>query len=139
MGLTDLLAPTGNPYLEVIPSGVPERHPADIVTADVPRLLNDLHESERTLIVDCPPLSGAAETKILVAKSDAVVLVVDARRFDPDGLEHALAQLRASGANVLGIVLNRVRRRRSNDAYHYYGPTNMNGTKTKRHRFVQSS
>lgn len=131
-GPAELLTPTGNRYLELIPAGVPGRHPADIVTADVPRLLSALHESDRTVIVDCPPLSGVAETRILVAQADAVVLVVDARKFDPERLEQSLVQLRASGANVVGIVLNRVRRRKVDDAYGYFGPTHMHETKTKR-------
>jgi capsular exopolysaccharide synthesis family protein len=128
----ELMTPTGNRNLELIPAGVPGRHPADIVTTDVPRLLGALHESDRTVIVDCPPLSGVAETRILVADADAVVLVVDARKFDPDRLEHSLVQLRASGANVVGIVLNRVRRRRVDEDYGFYGLTNSHETKTKR-------
>lgn len=139
VGLDGLLNPTGNRYLQVIPAGAPERHPADIVAADVPRLLSALHESDRTVILDCPPLTGVAETKILVAKADAVVLVVDARRFDPERLEHGLAQLRTTGTEIVGIVLNRVRRRRSDDSYGYYGPTNGQEPKAKRLKLERSA
>ena len=59
------------------------------MTADVPRLLNALRESERTVILDCPPLTGVAETRILVAKADAVLFVVDARKFDPTASNRA--------------------------------------------------
>jgi Mrp family chromosome partitioning ATPase len=122
-GPTELLASTENRYLEVIPAGVPTRHPADIAAADVPRLLRALRESDRTVVLDCPPITGIAETTILVAKADAVVLVVDARRFNFDELEQGLAQLRASGANVVGIVLNRVRRRKTPTPYRYTQPS----------------
>ncbi len=135
---SELLTPTSNPCLELVPAGIPVRHPADIVAADVPPLLRALHESERTVILDCPPLSGVAETKILVAKADAVVLVVDARKFDPERLEQSLAQLRASRANVVGIVLNRVRWRRADAAYGYYGQTDRHETRTKRRRLERS-
>lgn len=118
-GPTDLLASTENRYLDLIPAGVPTRHPADIAAADVPRLLRALRESDRTVVLDCPPITGIAETTILVAKADAVVLVVDARRFNYEHLEQGLAQMRASGANVVGIVLNRVRRRKAPAAYQY--------------------
>jgi capsular exopolysaccharide synthesis family protein len=116
-GPTDLLAPTGNRYLELIPAGVPLRHPADIAAADVPRLLRALSESDRTVVLDCPPVEGVAETMILVTKADAVVLVVDARKFNIENLEHGLAQLRTAGANVVGIVLNRARRRKVETGY----------------------
>ena len=138
MGLGGLPVATGNRNLEVIPAGVPGRHPADIVTADVPRLLRALHDSERTVVLDCPPLAGVAETRILVAKADAVLFVVDARKFDPEHLEQSMTQLRASGANVVGIVLNRVRRRRQDDTYGYYSPPHMPETKAKRRWLARS-
>jgi polysaccharide biosynthesis transport protein len=137
-GPGELMRSTGNRYLDVIPAGVPVRHPADIVAADVPLLLGALHETNRTLILDCPPLSAVAETRILVAKADAVVLVVDARKFDPERLDHSLAQLRSSGANVVGVVLNRVRRRKLDETYGYYGPTNGHVAKTKRRWLLRS-
>ena len=115
-GPGELLAATENRYLELIPAGVPTRHPADIAAADVPRLLRALRESDRTVVLDCPPIIGVAETTILVAKADAVVLVVDARKFSFENLERSLAQIRAAGANVVGIVLNRVRRRQGGSA-----------------------
>ena len=116
-GPTELLAPTGNRYLEVIPAGVPTRHPADIAVADIPRLLRALGESDRTVVLDCPPVMGVAETTILVTKADAVILVVDARKFTFETLEQGLAHLRASGANVVGIVLNRERWRKMGPVY----------------------
>ena len=118
-GPSDLLTVTGNPCLELIPAGVPLRHPADIAASDVPRLLRALRESDRTVVLDCPPITGVAEATLLVAKADAVILVVDARIFNFELLEQGLAQLRASGANVVGIVLNRVRRRKMPSTYQY--------------------
>jgi capsular exopolysaccharide synthesis family protein len=118
-GPTELLADTGNRYLELVPAGLATRHPADIAVADVPRLLRALRESDRTVVLDCPPITGVAETTILVAKADAVILVVDARKFNFESLEHGLAEIRAAGANVVGIVLNRVRRRKGASAYGY--------------------
>ena len=109
-GPTELLAATENRYLEVIPAGVANRHPVDVAAADVPRLSRALRESDRTVVLDCPPVMGIAETTILAAKADAVVLVVDARKFNFEVLDQGLMQLRNSGANVVGIVLNRVRR-----------------------------
>ncbi|HEX4127540.1 MAG TPA: hypothetical protein VHX67_08185 [Acidimicrobiales bacterium] len=122
-GPTELLAPTGNRYLEVVPAGVPVRHPADIAAADVPRLLRALQESDRTVVLDCPPIMGVAETTILVTKADAVILVVDARKFTIEDLEQGLAHLRSSGANVVGIVLNRVRWRKMASVYGYGAPS----------------
>jgi polysaccharide biosynthesis transport protein len=118
-GPTELMASTENRYLEVIPAGVATRHPVDIAAADLPRLLRALRESDRTVVLDCPAITGTAETTILVAKADAVVLVVDARKFNMELLEQGLAQLHSAGANVVGIVLNRVRRRKVETDYRH--------------------
>lgn len=120
--LSDLLASTDNPYLEFIPSGLPTRHPADVVTADVPPLLRALQDSNRTVVLDCPPVMGIAETAILAAKADAVLVVVNARNVKFERLMQGIAQLRGSGANVVGIVLNRVRRPKVLSSYGYSRP-----------------
>jgi len=109
-GVQSLIATTQNPYLEVIPAGIPDRHPADIVSSRVPQLLASLRHQGAGVVMDCPPLSGAAETMTLAVSSDAVVVVVDARRFNPEELQQSVARLEASGATVAGVVLNRVRK-----------------------------
>jgi capsular exopolysaccharide synthesis family protein len=121
--LNDLLVTTANPYLEFIASGLPTRHPADVVTADVPPLLNALQESNRTVVLDCPPVIGVAETSILATKADGVLVVVNARNVKFDRLVQGVTQLRASGANVIGIVLNRVRRPKALSSYSYIHPS----------------
>lgn len=109
-GMDNLVFSTLNPNLGLIPAGIPDRHPADIVSADVPQLLASLQIAGKSVVMDCPPLSGVAETMILSVRADAVILVVDAHRFDPERLERCVARLEAAGATVAGVVLNRVRR-----------------------------
>jgi len=96
-----------------------------VVTADVPPLLNALQESNRTVVLDCPPIMGVAETTILATKADGVLVVVNARRVNFDQLVQGISQLRASVANVIGIVLNRVRRPKALSAYSYIRPSGV--------------
>ena len=63
-----------------------------------------------------------------MAKADAVVLVIDARKPNFDTLQHGLAQIRESGGNVVGIVLNRVRRRSVTAEDGYSRPENNAST-----------
>ena len=60
------------------------------------------------MIVDCPPLNGVAETLLLASIVDVVVLVVDARHFDPAHVQQYQTRLQDAGATVIGVVLNRV-------------------------------
>jgi succinoglycan biosynthesis transport protein ExoP len=110
---------TTNPYLDVVPAGIPSQHPSDVVSAYLPPLLHSLRERGQTVIVDCPPMIGVAETVLIAAMVDMVVVVVDTRRLHPDRLQQCLLRLDGAGANVIGVVLNRTRRRRRAGSYHY--------------------
>jgi receptor protein-tyrosine kinase len=110
---------TTNPYLEVVPAGIPGQHPADVVSAYLPPLLYSLRERQQTVIVDCPPMIGVAETVLIAAMVDMVVVVVDTRRLHPERLQQCLLRLDGAGANVIGIVLNKTRRRRRAAGYEY--------------------
>ncbi len=62
---------------------------------------------------------GVAETVLIAAMVDMVVVVVDTRRLHPDRLQQCLLRLDGAGANVIGVVLNRTRRRRRTGSYQY--------------------
>jgi len=111
---------TPNPYLDVIPAGIIDRHPSDIVSAHLPLLIEELRERHDTAVIDCPPLIGVAETVLIATMVDLVIVVVDARRFNPERLQQCLLRLDGANANV-AIVLNRVRfnRRRRDGTYGY--------------------
>ncbi|HUY22615.1 MAG TPA: AAA family ATPase [Acidimicrobiales bacterium] len=111
---------TSNPYLDVIPAGIIDRHPSDIVSAHLPLLIDELRERHETTVIDCPPLIGVAETVLIAAMVDLVIVVVDARRFNPERLQQSLLRLDTANSNV-AIVLNRVRfnRQRRDGAYGY--------------------
>ena len=110
---------TTNPYLDVVPAGIPSQHPADVVSAYLPPLLHSLRERQQTVIVDCPPMIGVAETVLIAAMVDMVIVVVDTRRLHPERLQQCLLRLDGAGANVIGIVLNKTRRRRRSSGYQY--------------------
>jgi len=111
---------TPNPYLDVIPAGIIDRHPSDIVSAHLPLLIEQLRERHDTAVIDCPPLIGVAETVLVATMVDLVIVVVDARRFNPERLQQCLLRLDTANTNV-AIVLNRVRfnRKRRDGTYGY--------------------
>ena len=112
--------PTAMPGLAVLPAGSSNRHPTELIATTFPRVLGALEASDRFTIVDSPPLV-VAETVLLAAMTRSVVLVVDVGQRDPDDIGEALAELRQAGANVLGVVLNRSKRRsRRRGAEYYY-------------------
>ena len=71
------------------------------------RALVDRLAAEGSVIVDLPPLSTSKAARAVASVVSGVVLVAEAGRTTRDDLESAMDAL--GTANVLGVVLNRVR------------------------------
>ena len=117
VGLADLVSenveatsiPTAKPGLRLLPAGTPDRHPADVMSLALPRALDLRHENDALVLIDCPPLTGAAETPGIVHAAGYVILVIDAASVRLGELDDSVARLREAGVVVLGVVVNRVR------------------------------
>lgn len=107
-------------HLLYLPAGIPDRHPADVVSVTLTRAHSQLAGEDRLLIIDAPPLHGVAETPLVLAVAHYVILVVDASSVKLVELEQAVARLRQSGLQLLGVVINRVRRTRQAATYDSY-------------------
>lgn len=76
------------------------------------------------VILDCPPVLPLADARAIAAKTDAVVMVVRARKVSRDAAKLALDILSQTNCWIAGVVLNQValreRGRSSSDEYYYY-------------------
>jgi Mrp family chromosome partitioning ATPase len=122
----ELRQPTGLEGLSVITAGVPDGHPADVVATKVPAALEELGAPGSLLLVDCPPLHLAAESRQMVAQAGFVILVARARKVKLERLEKLVDDLRSARVVVLGVVLNRTGR--GSQPKQYYGSTNPGAT-----------
>jgi succinoglycan biosynthesis transport protein ExoP len=100
-----------NDNLAILPAGSPPNFPADLITraGDV---LDELRGGFDLTLVDGPALRGVADSLLLAQRSQAVVLVVDAKRTKSASVVAARKTLEATGTPVVGIVLNRIGARR---------------------------
>ncbi len=108
--LGDVMQRTGREHLGFIGAGRPDRHPAEVASAHFPYLTKQIDGHDVTLVVDTPPMAGAAETVVYAAGCGAVLLVIDARRRDFADVEQMLLTLNDRRIEVLGVVINRARR-----------------------------
>jgi succinoglycan biosynthesis transport protein ExoP len=115
-----LLQRTRLPLLSFLAAGVPDRHPAEILPLTIPGVLEDL--ADTTVIIDCPPFDGFAETATLASMVEGVILVIDWRRRDLVDVERSLAALEQRGAEMLGVVINRSKRKASAASSYYSAP-----------------
>jgi len=129
-GLTDVLL-TGSPDgrlqatevdgLLLLPAGEKPPNPVELLGSQRMReLREELCRSFDAVVVDSPPVLIGADAAVLGQIADGVLLVVDAGETRRDAARQALESLRQVGANVIGVVLNRVPIRRGGYHYYYY-------------------
>jgi non-specific protein-tyrosine kinase len=97
-------------------------------------LLEHLAEEADVVLVDSPPVLPVADTVVLGAQVDGVILVIDVGQTRRGFAQQAVENLRQVDANVIGVVLNRVPT--SGGYYYYYyrddDYTNGNGKRLRR-------
>ena len=59
------------------------------------------------IILDGPPPTASAESRLIADKVDGVVLIVEAGKTRRQVAVRAKQELENSGANFLGVILNR--------------------------------
>lgn len=135
IGLTNVLLGE-TPVLEAIQQWRPDL-PLFVLTAGpVPPNPSELlgsHQLERTVatlrarhfvvIFDSPPLLPVTDAAILARVTDGALLVTRVGKTRREQLEAAAQALRSVGAPILGVIANRIRRKKRDASYEsYYGP-----------------
>jgi receptor protein-tyrosine kinase len=107
--------------LDVITGGSEPVNPVGLLAAPRTRdILAQLRAEYDLIVIDGPPLIPIADSHLLAALADGVLLVVRARKTQPELFQRILKDL--DGANVIGVVLNDVEFAATPYAYayHYY-------------------
>ena len=105
------------PKLNVVPAGVHPNDPTELL--DSPRmqeLMNAWRAEYDHIIIDTPPVLPFADSLVLSAHADGVILVVRSGMSNAGALLRASELLVRSGAKIQGLVLNAVPERE-----YYYG------------------
>jgi capsular exopolysaccharide synthesis family protein len=120
-GAVDALAGTTDPgelgyslgvhaNLQVIPAGQVNADPLALFRRDATLgLVKALTSRFDILLVDTAPVNYYPEAQILAPMVDAVVMVIDVGRIPREAVAKAKQIIQATGANLLGTVLNRRR------------------------------
>lgn len=108
------------PDLDILPAGPPSRRAADLIGSGMQELLDDISQEYDLVIIDAPPLLGFAEPLQMSTCADGVIIVARAGETARKSIGSVVASLRRLNVNVIGLVLNEVKRDHS-DSYYYYG------------------
>jgi capsular exopolysaccharide synthesis family protein len=120
--LGSVIKKTEIPNLFYIPSGPIPPNPSELIGSNLfKNMLNSLGERFDHLVFDSPPVLGFADTVILSASVDGIILVVVGGKTPKETLLQAKEVLYQVNAKILGVVINRIDIQRSGYGYSYYG------------------
>lgn len=94
--------------IDIITSGVLPSNPIALLnSSSMADLIMEFDNNYDFVIFDTPCLNANADAFILGRMSDGILLVADARKFDPDLASFAKEGLGLSNQKIIGIVVNR--------------------------------
>jgi len=105
----EIIYGTNYELLHYIPSGLAEKNAVSLLcSAQMQQLMKSLQEKYDYVIIDVPSINSAIDTTILAPKVDAVVLVTAQGDGEIKMVRKAKQELDKIGANILGIIVNKV-------------------------------
>jgi Mrp family chromosome partitioning ATPase len=133
-GLDAYLQPTEIDNLSVLPSGPLPPNPAELLGSQrMAQLVGELKARADVLLFDSPPVLAVTDAAVLSTQLDGVVVVFEAGQTRRELAEKAVGELRRVGANLLGVVMNRLSRGRGGYNYYYYYYYSDDGKRKERH------
>lgn len=118
-------------FLAVLPAGPIAPNPSEIASsAALADLLTELEGRFDVVVVDAPPVLPVTDAVAMSTQVDGVVLVVRGGRTNVTSAAEARGRLDTVGANLLGFVLNDVRRARLSYGRTYSHPYTARRTTT---------
>ena len=117
---TAIVESESNPNLHIITAGPPSRRAADMIGTLMGPIMEEMAQDYDLVVLDAPPLLGFAETLQMASSADGVIVVTKAGDTSRKAVSAAISTLTHLRANVLGLVLNQVKKNHS-DHYYYYG------------------
>jgi capsular exopolysaccharide synthesis family protein len=108
--------------LDLLTSGTPLSTPAHLLqSGDFDELLREAKaDGYQRIIIDLPAVMPVVDAAAVAEKLDGTILVVSAATTDAESARQAVSYVEGLGiTNLLGLVVNRVRRETGADAAYY--------------------
>ena len=132
VSLEDYLQPTEIDTLSVLTSGPIPPNPSELLGSHrMQHLIEVLTQAADIVIFDSPPVLAVTDAVVLGRQVDGVLMVADAGNTREHALAQAAAELQKTGANVLGVALNRLDTRRGGYYYYYYYSDEQGGQRRR--------
>jgi tyrosine-protein kinase len=107
---------------DVIPCGTIPPNPTQLLhTNKFAEMFNEIRKRYDYILVDCPPIASMADTMIIGAHVDGMILVVNPGKTRFDYLTQALGQLSEIRQKIIGVVFNKNSASKAGSYEGYYG------------------
>ena len=117
----DYIQKTNVKNLYLLPRGVVPPNPSELLSSKkFEKILEDLKKIFKYIILDGVPVNGLADSLILSSISDKTVIVSKYGFTDINDLENTKKSLENIGADIVGVILNKVPKTRSKYGNYYY-------------------
>ena len=135
--LDEAIRETSFPGLFLITAGRRAPNPSELLlNADIPTLLVALKERFERIVLDTAPINAVSDTLYLAGPAKKVLLIIRSESTPSKVVQRAVAQLRKSGAQIVGTVLNGIQHGAGAGYYYYsyqgeYGKNSVYGDTSK--------
>ena len=119
--VADAVQATAIEGLDALTSGVIPPNPSELLGSErMQNILQRAKEEYDYLLIDTPPVLPVTDSLVLGRMVDGLILVIDSGEIKVEMAREVKNQLVHAGANILGVVLNKVRSEHHGYGYGYY-------------------
>lgn len=109
------------PNLDILFSGEIPLNPSELLGSErMEKLIADMEKEYDYILVDTPPVGVVADASLVATLLDGVLLLVWQNRSRKDAVKQAVENLKLTGANILGFVMNGVELETKKSYSNYY-------------------
>ena len=131
--LADAVQATGIEGLDALTAGVIPPNPSELLGSErMQNVLQRAKEQYDYVLIDTPPVLPVTDSLVLGRMVDGLILVIDSGEIKVEMAREVKNQLVHAGANILGVVLNKVRSEHHGYGYGYYYYYGNDGEKHKK-------
>ena len=131
--VADAVQETAIEGLDALTAGVIPPNPSELLGSErMQSILQRAKEEYDYVIIDTPPVLPVTDSLVLGSMVDGLILVIDSGEVKVEMAREVKNQLVHSGANILGVVLNKVRSEHHGYGYGYYYYYGHDGEKHKK-------
>jgi capsular exopolysaccharide synthesis family protein len=108
--------------ISIIPSGVIPPNPSELLGSEkMKNMLNKLSDKYDYILIDSPPMLAVTDADIINTIVDGTIIIVRANSTSHDMLLTSIQKMNILKANLLGIILNGIKKSHFGISDYYYG------------------